>query len=89
MGVVYLGEQQYPARNVALKRLKIRMERNSNRKDSPYLLHLRICLRFVQEILPKYRRENEKPKSKKLSKKDGNKSRHVARAQLLLHGLDL
>ena len=39
--------------------------------------------KYRKEILPKYRRVREKPKWKKLSRKDGRKSRHVAWAQLL------
>jgi hypothetical protein len=39
--------------------------------------------KYRKEILPKYRRVREKPKWKKLSRKDGSKSRHVAWAQLL------
>ena len=39
--------------------------------------------KYRKEILPKYRRVRAKPKWKKLSRKDGRKSRHVAWAQLL------
>ena len=39
--------------------------------------------KYRKEILPKYRRVRAKPKWKKLSRKDGIKSRHVAWAQLL------
>ena len=39
--------------------------------------------KYRKEIQPKYRRVREKPKWKKLSRKDGSKSRHVAWAQLL------
>ena len=39
--------------------------------------------KYRKEILPKYRRVPAKPKWKKLSRKDGIKSRHVAWAQLL------
>ena len=39
--------------------------------------------KYRKQILPKYRRVRAKPKWKKLSRKDGNKSRHVAWAQLL------
>jgi hypothetical protein len=39
--------------------------------------------KYRKEILPKYRRVRKKPKWKKLSGKDGRKSRHVAWAQLL------
>ena len=38
--------------------------------------------KYRKEILPKYRRVRAKPKWKKLSRKDGIKSRHVAWAQL-------
>ena len=39
--------------------------------------------KYRKQILPKYRRVREKPKWKKLSRKDGSNSRHVAWAQLL------
>ena len=39
--------------------------------------------KYRKEILPKYRRVRAKPKWKKLSRKDGIKSQHVAWAQLL------
>ena len=39
--------------------------------------------KYRKEILPKYRRVRAKPKWKKLSRKDGRNSRHVAWAQLL------
>ena len=39
--------------------------------------------KYRKESQPKYRRVREKAKWKKLSRKDGSKSRHVAWAQLL------